>query len=457
MFSRQMAIIASLLLVFNPLLWYYGEISTIYPTQAFLATTIAYMSYQVFKGNEKFFYPSIIILGIAGGFREDLIIYMFPLWFFCVFYHKRDPNRLLKAIIVLIPSVLIWFIPTIIFSGGYEQYSQATAALFEKTFSKSSILFGTPLTGQFTAIGSYLAWFGLSLTYTGIIIMALFNKYVGKGPLHVFRENMKDPKVIFLVLWFLPASIMYLLIHLAKPGYMLVFVPALAIGLAYFVKGLSYSLSGKFKRYSPQKWLVIVLSLIILANTIYFVFPYPINEEELWETPVNDLGVYNGILWGLDMGFMSVDKKITSNDQSTQDYLEGISMVPDSNSNNTIIVVGEITHENEGFNWRKAMYYLPNYPIYYLIESDHFITSEWYGENHTNTWLDSNVFKINVNSSTQKIIWIIGDKSAYFPQITSQIQIKTINLPNGKKVYYSDVKENQIKNNELVFNGPEQY
>ena len=56
MFSRQMAIIASLLLVFNPLFWYYGEIATIYPSLAFFATLIVYLSYQVFKGNEKFFF-----------------------------------------------------------------------------------------------------------------------------------------------------------------------------------------------------------------------------------------------------------------------------------------------------------------------------------------------------------------------------------------------------------------
>lgn len=457
MFSRQMAIITTLLLVFNPLFWYYGEIATIYPSEAFFATIIAYLSYQVFKGNEKFFYPSIIALGLAGGFRQDLIFYMFPLWIFCAFYNNRDVSRLLKAIIVLIPSVLVWFIPTLIFSGGYEQYSQATSALFTKMFPKSSIIYGTPLIGQATDISSYFAWMGLALTYTGIIIIVLFNKYVGKGPIHVFRENIRDPQVIFLTLWILIPSLAYLLIHLAKPGYMLVFVPALVIILAYFIKELSCGLNAKFGRYSPQKWIVIILSLTILVNTAYFVLPYNINEEKLWETPINDLSASDGILWGLDMGFMSVDKKINSNDQSTQTYLNAISKVPGSNSNNTIIVVGEITHEDEGFNWRKAMYYLPDYPIYYLIESDHFITSEWYGKNHTNTWLNSNVFKIPLNGSTEKVIWIISDKSDYFPQITSQIPINTIDLPNGGKLYYSDVKYNQIKNNTLIFNGPKQF
>lgn len=200
-----------------------------------------------------------------------------------------------------------------------------------------------------------------------------------------------------------------------------------------------------------------VLSLIILFNIVYFVSPYPINEQKLWETPVNDLDAYNGVLFVLDMGFMSVDKKINSDDQSTQTYLDAISKVQGSNPNNTVIVISEINHENEGFNWRKAMYYLPDYQVYYLIEANHFITSEWYAKNHNNAWLDSNIFKINLNSSTQKIIWITSDKSMYFPQITSQVPIKTINLSNGQKIYYSDIKYNQIKNNTLIFNGPEQF
>ena len=457
MFSRQFAVIAALLLIFNPLFWHYGEISTIYPSEAFFATIVAYLSYQVFRGKEKFFYPSIIALGLAGGFRPDLIIYMFPLWFFCAFYNKREPNRLLKAIIVLIPSVLVWVIPTMIFSGGYEQYSQASAILYKIAFPRSSILFGSSIVNQLADVGSYFEWLGLGLTFSGIIIIALFNKYVGKGPVHVFRENMRDHRVIFLILWFLPASIMYLLITLAKPGYMLVFVPALAIVLAYFVKGLSYSLSEKFRRYSPQKWITIVLSLVIIFNSAYFLFPYPINEETLWETPISNLGAAEGALWALDTGLLFTDKKINSNDESTTEYLDAISHVPNSNPNNTIIAVGEITRTNEGFSWRKAMYYLPDYQIYYLIEADHFITSPWYAKNHTNTWLPSNIFKIKVNSSTQKIIWVISNQSAYFPQITSQIPVKTINLPDGQKLYYSDINKTQIQNNELVFNGPEQY
>jgi len=457
MFSRKIAIIASLLLVFNPLFWYYGEIATIYPSEAFFATLIAFLSYGVFKGKEKYFYPSALALGLAMGFRQDLIAFMFPLWMFCLFYKNRNPWRFLKALLVLIPSILVWFIPTIILSGGYEQYSQASSILYKMCFPRSSLLFGSSLVNKLSALGAYFSWTGLGLTFIGIFIIALFNKYRGIGPIHLFRLNIKNPKVIFVTLWILPASLVYILVHIAKPGYILVFVPVLSIILAYFVNGLCKGLSTRYTSYSPKKWLAIVLTAVILFNSAFFLFPYNISEEKLWETPLSSMNTYEGIIWGIDTSLMYNYEKINSNDHSTQVYLDAISKVPGSNENNTIIVIGEINRGNEGFSWRKAMYYLPSYPIYYLIEADGFVASPWYGKNHTNQWADSNVFKINLNKSTEKIIWIISDKSNYFPQITSQINIKTINLPDGKKIYYSDVKDNQIKNNTLIFQGPKQF
>jgi 4-amino-4-deoxy-L-arabinose transferase-like glycosyltransferase len=49
MFSRKFALIASLLLIFNPISWFYGEIAAIYMSQAFFASLIAYTSYKVIK------------------------------------------------------------------------------------------------------------------------------------------------------------------------------------------------------------------------------------------------------------------------------------------------------------------------------------------------------------------------------------------------------------------------
>ena len=52
---------------------------------------------------------------------------------------------------------------------------------------------------------------------------------------------------------------------------------------------------------------------------------------------------------------------------------------------------------------------------------------------------ESKNLEINMNSSTSKILWLVDYDSEFFKKIQSKIEIKTIILPDGQKVYYSDV------------------
>ncbi|MCE7699054.1 MAG: glycosyltransferase family 39 protein [Methanobacterium paludis] len=88
--SQKIAIISALLLIFSPIFWFYGEITTIYPVESFLAVLIVYTSYQILRGKTRFIYISALTLGIAGGFRQELIIFMLPLWLYCLHHHFRE-------------------------------------------------------------------------------------------------------------------------------------------------------------------------------------------------------------------------------------------------------------------------------------------------------------------------------------------------------------------------------
>jgi hypothetical protein len=57
-------------------------------------------------GDNRFIYISSIALGLSGGFREDIIVFMFPLWFFCLFYNDFDYKKIFKSFIVLIASAM---------------------------------------------------------------------------------------------------------------------------------------------------------------------------------------------------------------------------------------------------------------------------------------------------------------------------------------------------------------
>ncbi len=84
-YSLEIAVIASVLLIFFPTFWFYGETSTIYICEALFATLIAYTSYQLLKGDDRFLYISTFALGLSGGFRQDLIVFMLPLCSFVYF------------------------------------------------------------------------------------------------------------------------------------------------------------------------------------------------------------------------------------------------------------------------------------------------------------------------------------------------------------------------------------
>ena len=124
MFSQEIAVVTSILLIFNPIFWFYGEIAIIYMSEALFASLIAYTSYKFLKGDDRFLYISAIVLGLSGGFRQDLIVFMFPLWLFSIYYQNFDYKKIFKAFMLLIASTMLWFIPTIMLTGGLWKYLQ---------------------------------------------------------------------------------------------------------------------------------------------------------------------------------------------------------------------------------------------------------------------------------------------------------------------------------------------
>ena len=453
LFSRKIAIIGAILLIFSPIFWFYGEIATIYPSESFLAILIAYTSYMAFKGNlkndKKFFYISTLILGLAGGFRQDLIPFMFPLWFFCLFYQNRHYKRIITAFALLAISILLWLLPTIILAGGLETYLNA-GGHFSASFKTSSILFGASLSNQLLMDGMLVSWLMIGLGFLGGFLIILFLIMKRKTVLN--KRMLKNPKFIFLSLWILPSFLFLVFIPLSKPGYSLTFLPALSLILGYVIVEVSRDLGGKFN-FSKRSVLSLILIVYILLNGIYFLYPYHLNEESTWETQVSNMNSSQKITLGLDMFFMYNNEKIIANDQNMELHLQTLENLSGPNPNNTQIIIRDIIREDQGFSWRKAMYQLPGSDVYYLLDGENSQlksnklqnqVSFSYGKNHTSNSSQSDVLEIPINSSAEKIVWIVDDRSEFFQELQSKIEVKTIKLSNGLNIYYSDIKNKKI-------------
>lgn len=441
-FSRRIAIISVILLIFNPLFWFYGEIASIYIFEAFFATLIAYLSFKALKNDERFIYLSALVLGLAGGFRLDLVEFMFPLWLFSIWYCKRSFIKIGKAFIVLILAILIWFIPTILSTGGLKEYLQISSSV-QATTSYTSILLGANLSSQLLNSGLATVWSLLGLTLFGIVMILLFLLYHHSSWKSKFITYIQNPVSIFFLLWIVPAFLFYLLIYVIKPGYTLVYLPAFMIILGYIVNQLSHDLNSTFPKISARSFLATLLLIGIIISTILYFYPYTLHQGEVWETHEDKLHGSLKTFYEVNVGLLYDNQKINANDQNTNLSINTILNLSNSNPDNTVIIIRDITRTDEGFNFRKAMYYLPDYNVNYLVDSENAHSNStiavWHGQYHSFNITSGSTVTIPLNQSNTRIIWIMSNQTNFYQDVQSQLGVQTISLPNGLNIYYSDI------------------
>nr|WP_243687855.1 hypothetical protein [Methanobacterium formicicum] len=138
-------------------------------------------------------YISSLVLGLAGGFRQDLIPFMFPLWMFCLFYHDHHFKRVVTALAVLGVSILLWLVPSIILAPGLENYLHA-GGHFSASFTTSSVLFG-PLSNHLLMDGLLFSWLMIGLGFIGGFLIVIF--LIWKRKTLLDRKMLKNPRLIF--------------------------------------------------------------------------------------------------------------------------------------------------------------------------------------------------------------------------------------------------------------------
>ncbi len=406
MFSREIAVVTSILLIFNPIFWFYGEIAMIYITVALFAALIAYTSYQLLRGDDKFLYISSIVLGLSGGFRQDLIIFMFPLWLFSIYYRNFNYKKILTALMLLIASTLLWFIPTILLTGGLWKYLQLDhSQIVVGAIQTNSIFFGATLMNQLTMDNELLSSTILGIGVFSIIILLFFTIFNLK---RVFTlSNFKNSKMIFLILWIIPAFLFYLLFYIAIPGYTLVYLPVFTILMGYVIINLSWDFNRKFKKISAHNFLLLVIILCVLLGVTQFISP---------------------AISGLDYGNIQFE-------DSNSQYINQSLM--EFNPGNTIVFLNYMT------DWRKSTYYDPTYETYsYTLVNNTPGTSQVINhyKDHEMSLIEGQKLEIHLNSSTTNIVWLDYDNSEFYKKLQSEVEIKTLILTDGFVVYYSDLK-----------------
>ncbi len=319
-FDTRTGFLAGVLALTSPNVWFHGEVALSYIVEAFFTTLAALICWRVYKGEHRYIWLSVIILGIAGGIRQNTIVFLMPLWLFSV---KGVPLRKIIPSLALLGLVcLLWFVPMVWMTGGWKVYNDAFQELW--LFNTGHVSVFERGWSSFRVFSSALFIFTIYGIGAGVLMLGLAAYSLIR---HRRLASLDPDKMIFFSLWALPPFLFYLLIfiHPANPGYALAFLPAILVLTAASIRYVGDEL----KQAINKDVSLSVLSVVVVLNISFFLFSaYPVSARE-----------------------------IRNHDRDLSILLEGIRGYEPSK---TAIFVAPYIF----FGYRQIMYYLPEYRTY---------------------------------------------------------------------------------------------
>lgn len=263
MFDERIGLISALMAIVSPNLWFHGEVALTYAVECFFSCLTALFCWRIIKGNHRAIWLSALTLAIAGGFRQNTVVFLMPLWLYSI---KDVPlRRILCACGIFSLISLSWLVPMIRLSGGWERYHGAFRDLW---------LFNTGRNSVFNEGWSALCYHSKNLARFTIYGLGAGTPILCLAAYSIIRKrnyhSIDMHRAVFLSTWGLPSFIFYLLIfiHHGNPGYTLIFLPALLILTTLAIRYIS----NEMRQLTGKSLFMPITSIIIVVNTSLFLF-----------------------------------------------------------------------------------------------------------------------------------------------------------------------------------------
>ena len=267
MFSRRVGLWAALLLATSLSYWTHSEVALPYALLGLLSVVVAGIVYQTWQGKKEYAIPAAIVLGLASGFRQDLLPFLLPL--FAVGLIGLPISRVLKAALVLIAAVLSWYVPSALLSGGFAAYREASSSQSSFLITHSSVFGNDGLGALATNLNSLARFFFWAASGALPLIVAFFL-------ILPFRwDRFSDKRLLFLAVWAFPSITFYIFIHIGELGYIFSFLPAFLLAAAWGADEIaSHVCTGSDTR-KMGLFLCCMPALLIFLNLLMFLFYSP--------------------------------------------------------------------------------------------------------------------------------------------------------------------------------------
>ncbi len=268
MFGRSVGQGAALLALTNPLHWFYNQVALSYALEFLLVTILAGLFYLQLLGGRQTWFWSAILLGIAGGIRQNDLVFLLPLWLVSLW--PLAWKQRVTSCVTLVITISIWAWPMMALSGGPTEYLAALRAESSGIANESSLLSFQQLALNSVRMATYLGY--------GLLLGAVPLLWGARSLIRARRVALNDPRAWVLTLWTVPSVCFYILVHLRQPGHIFTFLPAVILLTALATQKLGQCLDGAGCAW--QRMLAITLAVVnglffLLAPTSLF------NSEQL--------------------------------------------------------------------------------------------------------------------------------------------------------------------------------
>ena len=263
MFGRRAGIVAALLGMTSPQLWFYSCVALTYVVDGFLVCLVVLYCWRAVRRGGTWMDAVVIggLLVVVGGVRQQTVPALVPLvvWLFWRFERQRFA-KLAVAAGVSVVLAMVWFVPMVRLSGGLavyleilRRYAVQRAPMTWLGGGWDALLWNVFFTGLFCADGLMLG--GL------VLAAALFYRVSGaSAERNKAWDETHSLALHTTLLWVVPAAIMGIAVSFTRlPGYVLNFLP----GLLLLAAAAIASLRTRFAR-------VLVVSVVCGFNIFAF-------------------------------------------------------------------------------------------------------------------------------------------------------------------------------------------
>jgi len=426
LYGRGVALVAASGLVASPLFWAHGMVGLPYAAEAALATGIAIGAWDMRRGSIRALVGSAVLLGLAGGVRQSLLLTMGTLWLGMAWRGFRRPRPILAGLSLVALSTATWLLP-MLWLTGVERYLAAGADLYASTV-RATTVFGD----------------GWSRNVTGLAVALL----VGLGVfLPVFAWELcrlpralsaRGDRAALFALWIVPALAVYVLVHFGQPGYLLTVLPGcyLLVGRALMRlwPAPTASAAPRLRRAAVG----LVLGVGVAAHGAFFMLARPVdvptpaaNAPEAARIAAELRALYRFRLWSHSApGLREQEAVIT-------EYVAAIRGHFDPHDT---VLVTELGNPRSYPWFRHVMYYLPEYAAYHLrigeVGPGYLLSRDLASMATVADW------RVPLPPTTRRLVWVVDQ---WHPGLPRPADVETRPLPYGRFLYVTRVRRSAVE------------